>query len=234
MSNNVPPIPQNKIEETHVWRDWFARLRDTVNAGTTVTVTSSSSSSSGSGGGSTPYTLPVATNTILGGVKQGSGVTIAGDGTLSTTGGGTVTSVTGTAPIASSGGTTPAISIATASGSTAGALSSADWTTFNNKQPAGSYQATLVSGTSIKTVNSTTLLGSGDVAVQATLVSGTNIKTINGSSLLGSGDIATASYIKESTTVSTTDTIPNGYQELVYGTYTLDGTIDLQGKLVLL
>ena len=40
-------------------------------------------------------------------------------------------------------------------------------------------QSTLVSGTNIKTVNSNSLLGSGDVAVQATLVSGTNIKTIN-------------------------------------------------------
>lgn len=51
-------------------------------------------------------------------------------------------------------------------------------------------QSTLVSGSSIKTINSTSLLGSGDVAVQETLVSGTNIKTINGSSLLGSGDVS--------------------------------------------
>jgi hypothetical protein len=51
-------------------------------------------------------------------------------------------------------------------------------------------QATLVSGTNIKTVNSTTLLGSGDVSVQATLVSGTNIKTVGGQSLLGSGDVS--------------------------------------------
>lgn len=50
-------------------------------------------------------------------------------------------------------------------------------------------QATLVSATNIKTVNSTSLLGSGDVAVQPTLVSGTNIKTINGTSVLGSGDL---------------------------------------------
>jgi hypothetical protein len=50
-------------------------------------------------------------------------------------------------------------------------------------------QATLVSGTNIKTINSASLLGSGDVAVQPTLVSGTNIKTINSTSLLGSGDI---------------------------------------------
>ena len=51
-------------------------------------------------------------------------------------------------------------------------------------------QDTLVSGTNIKTINSTSLLGSGDVAVQATLVSGTNIKTINSTSILGSGNIA--------------------------------------------
>jgi hypothetical protein len=50
-------------------------------------------------------------------------------------------------------------------------------------------QDTLVSGTNIKTVNSTSLLGSGNVAVQPTLVSGTNIKTLNSTSLLGSGDI---------------------------------------------
>jgi hypothetical protein len=50
-------------------------------------------------------------------------------------------------------------------------------------------QPTLVSGTNIKTVNSTTLLGSGNLAVQDTLVSGTNIKTINSTTLLGSGDL---------------------------------------------
>lgn len=52
-----------------------------------------------------------------------------------------------------------------------------------------SKQNILISGTNIKTINNTSLLGSGDLTVQATLVSGTNIKTINGTSLLGSGDI---------------------------------------------
>ena len=51
-------------------------------------------------------------------------------------------------------------------------------------------QDTLVSWTNIKTVNSTSLLGSGNIAVQPTLVSWTNIKTINSTSLLGSGNIA--------------------------------------------
>ena len=50
-------------------------------------------------------------------------------------------------------------------------------------------QDSLVSGTNIKTINSNSLLGSGDVAVQETLVSGTNIKTLNNTSLLGSGNI---------------------------------------------
>ena len=80
------------------------------------------------------------------------------------------------------------------------------------------FQSILVSGTNIKTVNGTSLLGSGDITIsggggtwgsitgtlssqtdlqaaldakQATLVSASNIKTINGTSLLGSGDIST-------------------------------------------
>lgn len=51
-------------------------------------------------------------------------------------------------------------------------------------------QDTLVSGTNIKSVNSTTLLGSGNLAVQEVLVSGTNIKSVNSTTLLGSGDLA--------------------------------------------
>ena len=80
---------------------------------------------------------------------------------------GTVTGVTGTAPVVSSGGTAPAISMAAASTSVNGYLTSTDWNTFNGKQ------AALVSGTNIKTVNSTTLLGSGDVSVGVTSVTGT-------------------------------------------------------------
>lgn len=70
---------------------------------------------------------------------------------------GTVTSVSGTAPVVSSGGATPAISIAAATTSVNGYLTSTDWNTFNGKQ------ATLVSGTNIKTVGGLSLLGSGDV-----------------------------------------------------------------------
>ena len=97
---------------------------------------------------------------------------------------GTVTSVaaltlgtTGTDVSSSvaTGTTTPVITlnIPTASSTNRGALSSTDWSTFNNKQ------AALVSGTNIKTVNSTSLLGSGDLAVgTVTSVGGTG--TVSG------------------------------------------------------
>jgi hypothetical protein len=72
---------------------------------------------------------------------------------------GGVTSVTGTAPVVSSGGATPAISMPAATTSVDGYLTSTNFNTFNGKQ------AALVSGTNIKTVNGTTLLGSGDLVV---------------------------------------------------------------------
>ena len=73
----------------------------------------------------------------------------------------------------------------------AGYLTSSTWvTTVNWNHWAVTVQATLVSWTNIKTVNSTSLLGSWNIAVQPTLVSWTNIKTINSTSLLGSGNIA--------------------------------------------
>lgn len=67
---------------------------------------------------------------------------------------------------------------------------SADTSVLATQSDLSGKQDTLVSGTNIKTVNNTSLLGSGNVAVQPTLVSGTNIKTINSTSLLGSGNIA--------------------------------------------
>jgi hypothetical protein len=56
-----------------------------------------------------------------------------------------VTSVSGTSPVVSSGGTTPAISMAAATASVSGYLTSTDWTTFNNKQPAGAYLTAVTS-----------------------------------------------------------------------------------------
>jgi hypothetical protein len=112
------------------------------------------------------------TNYSLSTLTAGSGISISnGAGSISisaTTAGGTVTSVsaltlgtTGTdlSSTVANPTTTPVITlnVPTASATNRGALSSTDWSTFNGKQ------AALVSGTNIKTVNGTSLLGSGDV-----------------------------------------------------------------------
>lgn len=47
----------------------------------------------------------------------------------------------------------------------------------------------LLDSENIKTINNTSLVGSGNIAVQEPLVSGTNIKTINNQSILGAGNI---------------------------------------------
>jgi hypothetical protein len=78
-----------------------------------------------------------------------------------------LTAVTATAPLSGSGTAGSPLVIATANTTTTGALSSTDWNTFNGKQ------AALVSGTNIKTVNGTSLLGSGDVPVGVLTVTGT-------------------------------------------------------------
>ena len=91
-------------------------------------------------------------------------------------------------------------------------------------------QDSLVSGTNIKTINSTTLLGSGNISVQDTLVSGTNIKTINGTSILGSGDVTIAAGADLSTSSinelqDVTITSPTNGQVLKYnGTAWVNGT----------
>ena len=132
-------------------------------------------------------------------VTIGSGISFA-TGTLSATGsGGTVTSVaaltlgtTGTdlSSTVANGTTTPVITlnVPTASATNRGALSSTDWTTFNNK---GSGTVTSVAGTG--TVNGITLTGtvtsSGSLTLGGTLGSIANSQlsnsTISGVSLGG-------------------------------------------------
>ena len=76
-----------------------------------------------------------------------------------------VTSVTGTAPVVSSGGLTPAISMAAANTSTNGYLTSTDWNTFNNKQPAGTY----VTAVSVVSANGLAGTSSGGATPALTL-----------------------------------------------------------------
>ena len=83
---------------------------------------------------------------------------------------GAVTSVTGTAPVVSSGGTTPAISMAQANGTTDGYLSSADWTTFNNKVDDNIYTAdgTVVGTRTVDLDGNTINFNDGKVGVNVT------------------------------------------------------------------
>ena len=74
---------------------------------------------------------------------------------------------------------------------------------INLNEEIATKQAQLVSGTDIKTVNSESLLGSGNVAVQLPLVSGTNIKTVNNTSLLGSGNVAVQLPLVSGTNIKT-------------------------------
>ncbi len=131
-----------------------------------------------------PAAIPTSDTQVLG-IKSivGDVVTTQWE-TPSGGGGGTVTDVTASSPLSSTQGATPNITIPQSDVNTNGYLSSGDFGTFNSKQDA------LVSGTNIKSVNSNSLLGSGNVQVQETLVSATNIKTVNGNSLLGSGNLA--------------------------------------------
>lgn len=80
-----------------------------------------------------------------------------------------------------------------ATSSNNGYLSSTDWSAFNSKQ------AALVSGTNIKTVNGSSLLGSGDVSVGT--VTGASVVSANGFS----GSVANATTTPE-ITLSTTVT----------------------------
>jgi len=139
--------------------------------------------------------------------------------------------------------TTPVITlqVPTASASNRGALSAADWTTFNNK---GSGTVTSVTGSApvvssggttpaISMAAATTsvdgYLTSTDWNTfngkQTTLVSGTNIKTVSGITLLGAGDLGTITYAyggTGQTTVTTGDLLygsaVNTWSKLAVGT----------------
>jgi hypothetical protein len=109
-----------------------------------------------------------------------------------------VTAVTATAPVVSSGGTTPVISMAAATTSVNGYLTSTDWNTFNNKQPAGSY---LTNGGALGTPSSGT----------ATNLTGLPLTTgVTGLLPVANGGTGTATpSIVAGTNISVSGTWPN-------------------------
>ena len=116
---------------------------------------------------------------------------------------GTVTSVTATSPITSTGGTTPVIAMPAATTTVSGYLTSTDWNTFNGKQ------ATLVSGTNIKTVSGVSLLGSGDVGVIGATYGGTGVNNGSNTITLGGSLTYSGAYTQTWTrTANTSLTLP--------------------------
>ena len=140
-----------------------------------------------SSGGATPAISMAAANTTTNGY-----LTSTDWNTFNGKGSGTVTSVaaltlgtTGTdlSSTVATGTTTPVITlqVPTASASNRGALSSTDWSTFNGKQ------AALVSGTNIKTINTNSILGSGDLTIAASAAgSTTQVQYNNAGAFAGS------------------------------------------------
>jgi len=172
-------------------------------------------------------------------VTIGTGVAFTA-GTLSATGsGGTVTSVaaltlgtTGTdlSSTVANGTTTPVITlqVPTASAANRGALSSTDWSTFNSKQPAGSY---LVSGGALGTPSSgtvTNLTGTASININGTVGATTAatgaFTTVTATSIqLGSGTVL--STYEEGTWTPVVTAITGAYTTVSNqsGTYTRIG-----------
>ena len=109
------------------------------------------------------YTLPIASTDTLGGIKIGAGLSITEDGILSATGGGVADSVAWENVI----GRPTNLSQFT---NDSGFITSDDLPDLSDlatKTELANKQDILVSGTNIKTINGTSLLGSGNIIIES-------------------------------------------------------------------
>jgi hypothetical protein len=125
---------------------------------------------------------------------------------------GTVTSVTGTAPVVSSGGNTPAISMAAATGSVDGYLTSTDWTTFNSKAPAVTYTTNYVpfgQGTTTPNLSASFTYTTGTGALRSPAIEASNGLVVN------------------NLTIATSYSIPSGYAASSVGPVVLSSGVTI-------
>ena len=175
----------------------------TSNAGTVTSVGATAPVAS-SGGTAPTISMAAATASVDGYMSSTFATKLNGIAAGATTNTGTVTGVTGTGPVVSSGGTAPAISMAAATGSVAGYLTAADWTAFNGKQAAGSYQA---AGTYASGSGSASGTNTGDNAAN-TLYSGLVSNATHTGDVTGSTALTLASIITAGGPIGSTSVVP--------------------------
>ena len=128
------------------------------------------------------------------------------------------TGTTGTDFNVASSGANHQFNIPTASATNRGALSSANWTTFNGKQD------TLVSGTNIKTVNGNSLVGSGNVSIGPRL--------LGYSGITGTNTTGTTITISHSLLIPANTLTTNSILQLIFRMYRVSGNVgQLYGRI---
>ncbi len=155
--------------------------------------------------------ISLTTTGSSGSATYSSGVLNVPTYTLAGLGGIGLTSLSATSPLAYDN-STGVFSMPAATTSLSGYLNTTDWNTFNNKQ------ATLVSGTNLKTVNGTTLLGSGDLGIIDGTHGGTGINNST-RTLTYAGNVVFTGAFNATFAVpqSTTWTLPNTASETLAG-----------------